>query len=255
MANQFTKQKSTYKEFPELLTISKDKFPKHILIIPDGNRRWAKQKNHHSIQGHQKGAEKIIEIVKALQDLKDIRIITLWGFSADNWKRNKDEIIGIFNLINNQILSMLPELKKRNSRFIHLGRIDRIPIFLLKTIQTAEQQTENNSEQTVCLAIDFGGEDQEIRILEKARSINKITKITKEMLWNLRDGHGIVPSADLLIRTSGEQRTSDIGWLNGAPTELYFINKFLPDVTIQDIVQAVITYSKRDRRLGGNKNI
>lgn len=235
-------------------TIPKYKLPKHVLIIPDGNRRWAKQKNHHSIQGHRKGAAKIIEIIKALQKLKEIKIITLWGFSADNWKRDKKEISGIFSLIQNYLQKLLPELKKRNSRFIHLGRIDRIPNPLLKRIQSVEKQTEKNPEQIVCIAVDFGGEDQEIRMLEKALSIPKNVKITKEILWSLRDGHGIIPPADLLIRTSGEQRTSDIGWLNGAPTELYFINKFLPDVTIQDIIQAIITYSKRERRMGGNIN-
>src|SRR5262249_11810173 len=105
--------------------------------------------------------------------------------------------------------------------------------------------------QIIALAIDFGGEDQEIRLLESAKKIKKEENITSELVWKIRDGKGVIRSADLLIRTSGEERTSDIGWLNGAQTELVFIKKLYPDVTTWDIAQAILNYSKRERRFGG----
>ncbi|HSW98043.1 MAG TPA: undecaprenyl diphosphate synthase family protein, partial [Candidatus Saccharimonadales bacterium] len=107
--------------------------------------------------------------------------------------------------------------------------------------------------QIICIAVDFGGEDQELRVMEAARNLPKDTSVTKELLWKLRDAHGLIPPADLLIRTAGEKRTSDIGWVNGAPTELYFIEKFFPDVETQDIVDAIVDFSKRERRLGARK--
>lgn len=248
-------KKKLFSLFPELSNIPAEKFPRHVVFIPDGNRRWAKQKGKSITEGHIQGAKTVINLIRELKELTEIKILTMWGFSSDNWKRGSLEISAIFFLIQNQINQMLTELKNNNVRFVHIGRKDRIPKKLLNAILKAEKETENNNGHIICLAVDFGGEDQEIRILEKARLLPKDIKITTDTLWDLRDAHGIVPSADLLIRTSGENRTSDIGWLNGAPTELYFIDKFLPDVTIQDIVQAIIAYSKRDRRLGGNKNI
>jgi undecaprenyl diphosphate synthase len=120
-------------------------------------------------------------------------------------------------------------------------------------MENAEKETKNNPGQIICVAVDFGGEDQELRIIDQARDLPKDREITKELLWQLRDAKGLIPPADLLIRASGEKRTSDIGWLNGAPTDLYFIEKFFPDVTTTDIVAALVDFSKRERRFGGRK--
>jgi len=138
-------------------------------------------------------------------------------------------------------------------RFIHIGRKDRLPDQLKKFIQQAEEKTAQNQGQILCLAIDFGGEDQEIRLLEKARQLSTDMPITKETLWQLRDGGGLITPADLLIRTSGEKRTSDVGWLNSTPTELYFTDKYFPDMQTADVVAALVDFSKRERRFGGRK--
>lgn len=244
---------SIYTRFPQLAKIPKEKFPKHIAIIPDGNRRWAREKKLPSFMGHVKGAETLIRILKDFDDLKKIPIVTFWGFSSDNWKRSKEEVRAIFSIVETQLKRILPALKKHGVRFIHLGRKDRIPNNLLKIFTKAEAETKYNKEQIICLAVDFGGEDQEIRMLEAARKLPKSVPITRDVLYKLRDATGLIPPADLLIRTAGERRTSDIGWLNGAPTELYFIEKFMPDVTTKDIVDAIIDFSKRERRFGGGK--
>ncbi|SRR5260221_804186 len=226
-------------------------YPKHIVIIPDGNGRWAKQRGKFVTQGHRKGLSVAHDIIIALSTISQIKILTIWGFSADNWKRSEKEVKGLMMLLGNIIKKTLKDLQKRNGRFIHLGRKDRIPHHLLRTIEAAEQSTRENSGQIVCLAIDFGGTDQDIRVLQKALLLDKQTIVNEDTLWKLRDGHGLIPSADLLIRTSGEVRISDIGWLNGAQTELYFLPKFFPDVTQEDILHALGDFSKRERRMGG----
>ncbi|HSW96799.1 MAG TPA: polyprenyl diphosphate synthase [Candidatus Saccharimonadales bacterium] len=247
-----TKQ-TIFERYPELQTIPKDRFPQHVAIIPDGNGRWAQEEGKFVLHGHQKGAEQIKTILRDLSQIEAVKIVTLWGFSADNWKRSEKEVKGLLFLIQKQIEMTIAELKERNARFIHLGRKDRLPSTLLHIIENAEKETRDNPGQIICIAVDFGGEDQEIRVLEAVRKLSKDTQITKELLWQLRDGQGLIPPADLLIRTAGERRTSDIGWVNGAPTELYFIEKFFPDVETDDIVGAIVDFSKRERRLGARK--
>lgn len=239
-----------YDKFPVLKNIKKDKFPHHVMIIPDGNRRWAEQNGKSAVEGHKRGSEVVNKILDDLSELKEIKIITLWGFSADNWKRASIETQGIFSLINLYLTNTLDKLIRLNARFVHLGRKDRLPKKLLSTIKSTEEITEKNSGQMVVLAIDFGGEDQEIRIIEKAKELPKDTPVNKDLLWKLRDGHGLIPHADLIIRSSGEIRTSDVGWLNGAPSELFFIDKMFPDVMISDIIDAIVDFSKRERRMG-----
>ena len=238
--------------FPALQNIPTEKFPKHIFIIPDGNGRWAKQKGKHALEGHTKGAEITKKILHALSDLQEVSVVTLWGFSSDNWKRSKEEVHGLMFILKQKVKETLHEVATTGRRFIHLGRKDRIPKDLLKILEKAEEKTKNNMGQIIGLAIDFGGEDQAVRTIKLAKE-NPRVAITKDSLWQFRDGKGIIKSADLLIRTSGEKRTSDIGWLNGAQTELYFIDKYFPDITTSDIVDAIVAFSKRERRLGARK--
>lgn len=245
------KKKSIWERYPVLHTIDKDKFPGHICIIPDGNGRYAQRFNSFVLEGHKKGATVIKNILRDLSEIPQIRAVTIWGFSSDNWKRSEREVGGLMKILENGVKETLIEIEERYGKFIHLGRKDRIPESLLKTLKNAEKETKSNLGQIVALAIDFGGEDQIIRMLQKAREWQG--EITQETLWALRDGNGIVKAADLLIRTANEKRTSDIGWLNGAPTELYVIKKLFPEITIEDIIEGIIDFSKRDRRLGGRK--
>lgn len=240
--------------YPILKEIIKDgKLPNHIFIIPDGNGRWAKKVygvDAIPFFGHRAGAQRVKNILRDLRELP-IGFVTLWGFSADNWKRDDDEVGALMNLFKNMVKENLDELNKNNVRFMHLGRKDRIPKDLLKVLTSAEDETVANTGQVLSLAIDFGGEDQMLRMMEKARQLPSDVLLTPELAKSLRDGRGFVPSADLIIRTSGEQRLSDVGWINGAQTEIHVTNKMLPDITTKDIVGAIINYSEREKRLGG----
>lgn len=243
---------STIKHLKPLHAIPQDKFPKHIFIIPDGNGRWAMQKKLHVLEGHKKGAEVTKQILEDLMPVKEIETITIWGFSSDNWKRVTEEVSGIMSIISQKIDETLDTVKNTGRRFVHIGRKDRLPKRLLESILTAEKETRKNIHQTIALAIDFGGEDQNIRMITKAQKSPQ-QEITKDSLWQLRDTEGLIKAADLLIRTSGEKRTSDVGWLNGSQTELYFIDKFYPEITTADIIEAIVDFSKRERRMGGRK--
>lgn len=243
------------KQFPDLTTIPESRFPSHIFIIPDGNGRWAKQHGKFVTEGHKKGFDAAYKILTMLGSIKEIHTVTLWGFSADNWKRSEREIHGLMLLFQQIIKRTLKDLQKRNGRFIHLGRKDRLPQTLVKVIADAEAATATNTGQIVCLAIDFGGEDQEQRMLAKAITKRLVLPIDEDTVWQLRDTGGLIRSADLIIRTSGEIRISDIGWINGAQTELYFTPKYFPDVTVEDIITALVDFSKRERRFGGRKEV
>ena len=239
---------NVFERFPELKKIPQEQFPNHVLIIPDGNGRWAKRINSIPIIGHRQGFNVLKEVLKDLQDLP-INTVTIWGFAADNWKRSEDEVSQLMKLFEEGLKDLVPELLKNKSKFIHLGRKDRIPSSLQIAIKDAEKATRNNKGKVLCLAIDFGGEDQEIRIMKEIRKLSGNTDITADLVRRLRDGQGKIPPADLIIRTSGENRTSDIGWL-GKNSEFYSISKLLPDATIEDFVKAIIDYTKRERRFG-----
>lgn len=241
--------KSTSQDsYSKLKSIPEDKFPKHVLIIPDGNGRWASKLHKVPVFGHKKGAEILKKVVRTLQELP-IDTLTIWAFSADNWKRSSEETKGLMEIFEKSILEMHDELIEKNVKFVHLGRKDRIPQSLKKIIEETEKLTKNNKSKKFCIALDFGGQDQELRIMKAVQKLPKSTKINLELAEKLRDGNGEVSPADLIIRTSGEQRTSDLGWLS-QNAEFYSIRNFLPDSGIDDFIDAIIDYTKRERRFG-----
>lgn len=245
---------SVWERFPQLKNIPNDHFPGHVLIIPDGNRRHARDSGLDAIEGHRQGLERTITILRDMRELP-IGIVTLWAFSTNNWKRPPEEVDGLFTLLERGIQAYLPELQAEHVRFVHLGRKDRIPAGLRETIADAEESTMDNTGQIVCIAIDFGGEDQDVRIVKRiARDVKErflfLENIDEELIKQYRDGEGLIPPADLIIRTS-ENRTSGIGWPEGEETQLYFIpGKLYPEIDTADIVTALVDFSGVNRRLG-----
>lgn len=236
--------------YPFLKEIAQEKLPKHVLFIPDGNGRWAHAHKLPVTQGHKKGFQAAQRLLSALSEVPEVEVVTLWGFSADNWKRSQLEVAGLMYIFEQAVKKIRKEFRVSSRRFIHIGRKDRIPLSLAKLLEVVEQETENHTGQILCLAIDFGGEDQIVRMLTQMRKLSQEVVIDESLVWKLRDGKGRIPPADLLIRTSGEIRTSDVGWLNSAPTELYFYPKHFPDMTTEDLALALLDFSKRERRMG-----
>lgn len=248
MSLTINKEAEIYRKFPELIKIPDEKFPEHVLIIPDGNGRWAKRLGKFPSFGHQKGFEIIKKVLYEVFELPT-KTITIWGFSSDNWKRSDKEVNSLMKLFEKGIIEMIPDIIEKKIKFIHLGRRDRIPQTLLELIKKTEETTKDYDNKTLCIAIDFSGQDQEMRMFEKIRHLPKEKVLSSELITTMRDGNGDILPADLIIRTSGEQRISDLGWLS-LNSEFYSIKKLLPESDSRDFVEAIIDYTKRNRRFG-----
>jgi len=248
-------RKSMWDRFSKLKEIKeKGKFPRNLFIIPDGNGRWADKFAGGVVQrGHEKGADVIVQAFADLAELSDhIPYVGAWGLSMDNLRRPPEEVDYLMNLFHRTIKRLQPDLKARGNKFIHIGRKDIFDNYpdVRRSIEETEEETEKNTGQVIYVAVGFSGEDQELRMMEKARQLSPEVKLTPEIVASFRDGGGLIPPADLIVRTSGEQRLSDIGWLAGKGTELYFLEKFFPSCGTGDIVKALVDFSQRDRRLG-----
>ena len=249
-----------YERFRNLKSIEdRGLMPQHVAIIMDGNRHWAREKfgeDAKPIQGHAQGMENIVGILRDLREIRAIRYITLWAFSPENWQRDPEEVSALMDLFAKAIPATLPEVKADNGRFVHLGRKDRITPQVRQALAAAESETAGNTGQTVCLAIDYGSEDQEVRVMQRLVDLGlaKGTLVTPAMLKDLRDTHlndgTDIPPIDLVFRTSGQQRLS--GLPNAEYAEFYPITSTLPSATTADFVKGLSVYAQTDRRFGGN---
>ena len=181
--------------------------PKHVAIIPDGNRRWAKKNNFPTFEGHRKGFEAIKLIGKKAREL-GIKILTIWAFSTENWQRSKQEIDYLMDIYETWIDFHLEEAIKDNIKIIHLGRKDRIRKSLRIKLKDAEKKTEFFNKNYLCIGIDYGGRDEIIRGVNSILNSKKNIVTEKEFEKVLDTKDLPYPNPDLVIRTSGEQRTS-----------------------------------------------
>lgn len=229
--------------------------PHHLVIIPDGNRRWAKERNLPTFEGHRRGFEVAVKLASACRDF-GIHTLTFWAFSTENWQRSKEEVSYLMKLYEQMVDRVLKDAKKEGVKIIHLGRKDRIPKILLRKLNKAEEETKNNNKYILNIALDYGGRDEIIRAVNRAinsklQTPNSKLKLTEEDIEKSLDtGQQQYPYPDLIIRTSGELRTSGILLWQSAYTEFYFIKKHFPEVTKEDLKEAILAYSKRKRRFG-----
>jgi len=221
--------------------------PHHLGVIIDGNRRWAKEKGLPVFQGHRKGLERVRELIGWCKN-KGIKILTLFVFSTENWKRSKFEVGYLMKLLGQAF-------DKKNTNKFHregikiraIGQRDRLPKSLQKKIKEIEEWTKNNKAMTVNFALSYGGRTEIIeafkKIIKKKIPAEQITEdIIKENLWT--------SDVDLVIRTGKEQRTSNFLIWQAAYSELYFSKKYWPEFTEQDLDEALADYSNRQRRFG-----
>ena len=233
--------------------------PTHVAIIPDGNRRWAKEHNLPTFEGHRKGFEIARKLIQKSKKL-GIKIFTLWAFSTENWKRKNSEVSFLMGLFETMIDDNLKEALKDNSRIIHIGRKDRISEKLRKKIINAEEKTKEFSKRYLVIALDYGGRDEIVRAFEKIRNpihsassgqefeIRNLNTKTFDKFLDTKDLPQQNP--DLIIRTSGEQRTSGFMLWQSEYTEYMFVNKYFPDFTPEEFESCIRTYSSRIRRFG-----
>ena len=227
--------------------------PDHIAIILDGNRRWARSRGLHTLQGHKAGFEAGMKVAKASRDW-GVHTFTVWGFSTENWDRSQTEISYLQKLFWKMAQVIEKEATKDDVRFVHLGRKDRLPKDLIRYITKLEEKTKNNKKHTFNVALDYGGHDEILRATKKVIDAgipsSKLDEKTFASYLDTKDQP--YPNVDLFIRTSGEQRTSGfLPWqLNYA--EYYWEVDHLPDMTPEKLWDIILDYSRRRRRFGGN---
>ena len=224
--------------------------PKHIGIIIDGNRRWAKARGFPTFYGHKKGYAKLKKVADWCFD-QGVEVLTCYVFSNENWGRSKKEVSYLMKLLKQALTTDLDDLQKRGVKLRICGKINdqRLPKDLRKAIIEAQEKTKNNKKGTLSLALNYGGRREIIEAIKKiikskteTQSINE--KTVERCLWTAG-----LPDPDLIIRTSEKRLSGFLLW-QSAYAELYFISKYWPDFTKADLDKALKEYSKRQRRHG-----
>ena len=231
------------------LESSKRTIPKHVVIIPDGNRRWAKKHGLNPIEGHKKGLDTALKVVRGSRNL-GVKILTLWGFSSENWSRPNVEVRYLMRLYTWFFRKHLKELIREGVKFNWLGRRDRVPAALRQTLEKIETVTAKNTRYILNIAIDYGGHEELISAFRKIlKKKVKPKDINEELVSQNLETAGL-PDPDLLIRTSGEMRTSGIMPWQTTYTELFFSKFFFPDFSLAELRRAIADYRMRQRRFG-----
>lgn len=220
----------------------------------DGNGRWAKARNLPRIAGHQQGAHAARECIIAAVD-QQVRYLTLFGFSAENWKRPVSEIKDLMSLLAFYLNSERQLLLEKNVRFRVIGEREKLEPDLNQQILLLEEETKNNTSLDLILAISYGSRQEITQAVQKLIEYNKITSLYKDNLFTEKDFTGFlwtsdIPDPDLIIRTSGEQRLSNFLLWQSAYAELLFLDVLWPDFTRKDFAASIDVFQKRQRRYG-----
>ena len=234
-------------------SINLSKLPKHIAVIMDGNGRWAKQRDEKRTFGHRHGINAVREVIEGAGEL-GISFITLYAFSTENWSRPKEEVDAIMLLLVNAIHSELDSLNKNNVRLSAIGDLEQLPLECKTALESAIEQTSQNSGLTVVLALNYSAKWEIINAVKTiSQKVKDGTLRTDEITNECFDKHlstQFMPDPDLLIRTSGEQRLSNYLLWQLAYSELYFTPILWPDFTKEDFYEAIIFYQQKERRFG-----
>jgi len=222
---------------------------RHVAIIPDGNRRWARARGLPTMEGHRRGFNRAKELTKKSREL-GIKILSLWGFSTENWKRSQEEVGYLMKIYEQWIDSYLEDAMADEVKLIHIGRKDRISPVLLKKIIHAEEKTKSFTRNTLVLALDYGGQDEIIRGVQKMLADNLSPKDLDEDVFTSYLDTREIPYPDLIIRTSGEKRLSGFLLWASAYAEFAFVKKHFPDFSVSDFEQCILDFQKRKRRFG-----
>ncbi|MBR3169031.1 di-trans,poly-cis-decaprenylcistransferase [Candidatus Saccharibacteria bacterium] len=219
---------------------------RHLGIIADGNRRWAKSMGLPTIEGHKKGLEAIEKLVAAASET-DIEYITFYVFSTENWGRSADEVSYIMKLAETRILKYAEKLAKKNARMLILGSKEHVGPKLASALEKAEEITKDCTGITVCFCFNYGGEQE---IVDAANlALTNGEQITAESI-RAHLYHPEVPDIDMVVRTSGEERISGFMLWRSSYAEFMFVSKFFPEMSERDIDDIISEYDSRHRRFG-----
>lgn len=226
--------------------------PKHVALIMDGNRRWAKSRGLLSLKGHQAGEDRIEPIIDYAIKL-GIPYLTFWAFSTENWNRNKKEVQFLLKIFRDNLNKKVDDYHKKNVRLSIIGNLPDFPQDIQKRAKEWMEKTKNNSKITVNLALSYGGRDEIIRAINKLLAMSNVkcqmSNVTKVEFAKYLDTAG-QPDPDLIIRTAGELRLSGFLMWQSEYSELYFTDKYWPDFTPVEFEKAIVEYQARQRRFG-----
>jgi undecaprenyl diphosphate synthase len=224
--------------------------PNHIAIIMDGNGRWAERRGLPRFEGHLAGIKSVRSTIRCLKQYQ-IKYVTLYGFSTENWERPKDEVINLFRLLEEVADKEALEFHKLGVKIRHLGRLEDLPQGLRQALNRAIELTKNNTGMTLSLAFNYGGRTE---ILDAVRAIiveGVPPQSINEELFNSYLYTAGLPDVDLIIRTGGELRMSNFLIWQATYSEYYFTDVLWPDFDEKEIKKALLSYSRRQRRFGG----
>ena len=233
--------------------IDKEKLPHHIAIIMDGNGRWAKKKFLNRISGHLKAVDAVREVVTACREL-GIKVLTLYAFSTENWRRPKDEVTALMGLLKEYLLKECEEMVKNNIRLYAIGRLEDLPVDVQDALRETIKKTDHCNGMILNLALSYGGRSEILHAVQGIVSDLQKGRITLEEISPQRFSQYLwtwgLPDPDLLIRTSGEFRISNFLLWQIAYTELYVTEKLWPDFGRKELLKAIVDYQSRERRFG-----
>ncbi|RKY70955.1 MAG: di-trans,poly-cis-decaprenylcistransferase [Candidatus Latescibacterota bacterium] len=221
---------------------NKSKMPKHVGIIMDGNRRWAKKKGLGVVAGHVRAVDEVVEKLIERAGEREVEYLTLWAFSTENWNRDVGELKGIMKLFRRALASKVEKFIKQGARLKMIGDMSRFDEDIQEGMRQAEEMSKNNTKIVVTFALNYGGRDEILRAVEKSK----------------KNGGGIednldtvgMPDPDLIIRTGGEKRLSGFLTWQSVYSELYFTDILFPDFFPEELDKALEEFQNRQRRFG-----
>ena len=223
------------------------RIPSHVAIIMDGNGRWAKRRGLPRVYGHREGAKRVEDILDISNKI-GIKWLSVFAFSTENWARPKEEIDAIMSLLVEYINRKIPYLVENNIRIRFMGRIDKLPEMIRKSVDEGEKATESCTGMNFVVALNYSG---------KAEMIDAVNRLLKEGKKEISEEDfrnylyiPEMPDPDLLIRTSGEERVSNFMLWQMAYTEFYFTETLWPDFNKEEFIKALYEYQSRERRFG-----
>jgi undecaprenyl diphosphate synthase len=236
-------------------TVDPGRLPAHIAVIMDGNGRWARRRHLPRVAGHKAGVTPVRMIVETCARI-GVRVLTLYAFSVENWKRPRNEIETLWGLLRYYLKKELPDLHRNGIRLQAIGRIDALPDTVRSELMEVVSATAANDRLQVNLAINYSGRAELVdavnSLLEDARSAGRLDTLrVDEESISSRLYTAACPEPDLLIRTSGEMRISNFLLWQIAYSELYVTDTLWPDFSRADLLEAILAFQKRERRYGG----
>ena len=233
--------------------IIKDKLPRHIAIIMDGNGRWARERGKDRLFGHLHGVESVRNVVESAAEL-GIEYLTLYAFSTENWDRPEDEVSGLMELLVDTIKKEVPTLNKNNIRLHMIGDRSMLPEKARHQIEEAEQETGHNTGLNLIMALSYSSRWEIINAVKnisiKVASGDMIPADITHSLFHSFLATAEFPDPELMIRTSGEYRVSNFLLYQLAYAELYFTETLWPDFRKEHLLEAISDFQKRERRFG-----